>query len=35
MINLETPRKFRAFVNQAHHVEAEMLRPNSRRYDLA
>ena len=35
MINLETPRKFRAFVNQAHQVAAEMLRPNSRRYDLA
>ncbi|QNE22641.1 acyl-CoA dehydrogenase [Kribbella qitaiheensis] len=35
MINLETPRKFRAFVNQAHQVAAEMLRPNSRQYDLA
>jgi acyl-CoA dehydrogenase len=35
MINLETPRKFRAFVNQAHQVAAEMLRPNSRHYDLA
>ena len=35
MINLETPRKFRAFVNQAHQVAAEMLRPNSRSYDLA
>ncbi|NIK58352.1 acyl-CoA dehydrogenase family protein [Kribbella shirazensis] len=35
MINLETPKKFRAFVNQAHQVAAEMLRPNSRRYDLA
>ncbi|WP_406053065.1 acyl-CoA dehydrogenase family protein [Kribbella sp. NBC_00889] len=35
MINLETPRKFRALVNQAHQVAAEMLRPNSRRYDLA
>jgi len=35
MINLETPRRFRAFVNQAHQVAAEMLRPNSRRYDLA
>jgi acyl-CoA dehydrogenase len=35
MINLETPRKFRAFINQAHQVAAEMLRPNSRRYDLA
>ncbi|MEV5967066.1 acyl-CoA dehydrogenase family protein [Kribbella sp. NPDC051952] len=35
MINLETPRKFRAFINQAHQVATEMLRPNSRRYDLA
>ena len=35
MINLETPRKFRTFVNQAHQVAAEMLRPNSRHYDLA
>ena len=35
MINLETPRKFRAFINQAHQVAAEMLRPNSREYDLA
>jgi acyl-CoA dehydrogenase len=35
MINLETPRKFRAFINQAHQVAAEMLRPNSRQYDLA
>jgi acyl-CoA dehydrogenase len=35
MINLETPRKFRAFVHQAHQVAAEILRPNSRSYDLA
>jgi acyl-CoA dehydrogenase len=35
MINLETPRKFRAFINQAHQVAVEMLRPNSRQYDLA
>ncbi|HEY3002968.1 MAG TPA: acyl-CoA dehydrogenase family protein [Kribbellaceae bacterium] len=35
MINLEVPRKFRAFVNQAHQVAAAMLRPNSRAYDLA
>ncbi|MGH3356164.1 MAG: acyl-CoA dehydrogenase family protein [Nocardioidaceae bacterium] len=34
MINLETPKRFRGFVNQAHQVAAEMLRPNSRRYDL-
>jgi acyl-CoA dehydrogenase len=35
MINLEVPKKFRGFVNQAHQVAAEMLRPNSRHYDLA
>jgi acyl-CoA dehydrogenase len=35
MINLEVPKKFRVFVNQAHQVAAEMLRPNSREYDLA
>jgi acyl-CoA dehydrogenase len=35
MLNLEVPKKFRGFVNQAHQVAAEMLRPNSRRYDLA
>ncbi|TWD73027.1 acyl-CoA dehydrogenase [Kribbella amoyensis] len=35
MINLEVPRKFRAFVHQAHQVAAEMLRPNSRHYDQA
>ncbi|MDQ4086378.1 MAG: acyl-CoA dehydrogenase family protein [Actinomycetota bacterium] len=35
MLNLEVPRKFRGIVNQAHQVAAEMLRPNSRRYDLA
>ena len=35
MINLETPRKFRPLVNQAHQVAANLLRPNSRRYDLA
>jgi acyl-CoA dehydrogenase len=35
MINLEVPKKFRGFVNQAHQVAAEMLRPNSRKYDLA
>jgi acyl-CoA dehydrogenase len=35
MINLEVPRKFRTAVNQAHQVAAEMLRPNSRSYDLA
>lgn len=35
MINLEVPRKFRGFVNQAHQVAAEMLRPHSRTYDVA
>ena len=35
MINLEVPKKFRTFVNQAHQVAAEMLRPNSRHYDVA
>ncbi|MDQ4008895.1 MAG: acyl-CoA dehydrogenase family protein [Actinomycetota bacterium] len=35
MLNLEVPRKFRGFVNQAHQVANEMLRSNSRKYDLA
>ncbi|UYM04986.1 acyl-CoA dehydrogenase family protein [Solicola gregarius] len=35
MINLETPRKFKTFVGQAHQVAAEFLRPNSRKYDSA
>ena len=35
MINLETPRKFRPFVKQAHQVAEEFLRANSRKYDLA
>jgi acyl-CoA dehydrogenase len=35
MINLETPARMRAYVNQAHQVAAEFLRPSSRRYDLA
>lgn len=35
MINLETPRKFKPFVKQAHHVAEEFLRANSRKYDLA
>jgi acyl-CoA dehydrogenase len=35
MINLETPRKFRPFVKQAHQVAREFLRANSRKYDLA
>ncbi len=35
MINLETPKKFTAFVQQAHDVANEFLRANSRKYDLA
>lgn len=35
MINLETPRKFRAFVDQANQVADNFLRANSRKYDLA
>lgn len=35
MINLETPKKFRMLVEQAHRVAEEIFRPNSRRYDLA
>jgi acyl-CoA dehydrogenase len=33
MINLETPKKFRPLVGQAHQVAMNLLRPNSRRYD--
>jgi acyl-CoA dehydrogenase len=35
MINLENPKKLTAFVNQAHQVAAEFLRPAARRYDRA
>jgi acyl-CoA dehydrogenase len=35
VINLEPPKKMRAFVNQAHQVAAEFVRPISRKYDLA
>ncbi|MGB1580614.1 MAG: acyl-CoA dehydrogenase family protein [Nevskiales bacterium] len=35
MINLETPKKFKVLVNQAQQVANEVLRPNSRKYDLA
>ena len=35
MINLETPRKFEPLITQAHQVAAEILRPISRKYDLA
>ncbi|HLI59364.1 MAG TPA: acyl-CoA dehydrogenase [Solirubrobacteraceae bacterium] len=35
MINLEIPRKFDQLIAQAHQAAAEVLRPNSRRYDTA
>jgi acyl-CoA dehydrogenase len=35
VINLETPQKFRPLVAQAHQVAMNLLRPNSRKYDLA
>jgi acyl-CoA dehydrogenase len=35
MINLEAPKKFRPLVGQAHQVAMNLLRPNSRKYDLA
>jgi len=35
MINLETPKKFRVLVDQAHQVAREIFRPNSRKYDRA
>ena len=34
-INLDDPRKFRALAGQAHQVAMNMLRPISRKYDLA
>ncbi|HEU5044320.1 MAG TPA: acyl-CoA dehydrogenase family protein, partial [Nocardioidaceae bacterium] len=34
MLNLEAPKKFRPLVGQAHQVAMNLLRPNSRRYDL-
>jgi acyl-CoA dehydrogenase len=34
-INLETPKKFRGFIDQANQVANEFLRANSRKYDLA
>src|SRR3954464_482832 len=33
MINLETPKKHRVLVGQAHQVAMNLLRPNSRKYD--
>ena len=35
MINLETPKKHRVLVDQAHQVAMNMLRPISRKYDIA
>jgi acyl-CoA dehydrogenase len=35
MINLETPKKIRPLVEQAHQVAMNMLRPISRKYDVA
>jgi acyl-CoA dehydrogenase len=35
MINLETPKKHKALVGQAHQVAMNLLRPNSRKYDKA
>ncbi|MFE3291662.1 acyl-CoA dehydrogenase family protein [Rhodococcus sp. NPDC059234] len=35
MINLELPKKLKASANQAHQVAAQILRPASRKYDLA
>ncbi|WP_141013268.1 acyl-CoA dehydrogenase family protein [Nocardioides sambongensis] len=35
MINLETPKKHRVLVDQAHQVAMNMLRPISRKYDAA
>jgi len=35
VINLEIPRKFDQLIAQAHQAAAEVLRPNSRRYDTA
>src|SRR3989338_1914927 len=34
-MNLETPKKFRGLVNQAHQVAAHYFRPISRKYDKA
>jgi acyl-CoA dehydrogenase len=34
MLNLETPKKFKPLVGQAHQVALNLLRPNSRHYDL-
>ncbi len=34
-ISLEVPKKFKGLIGQANQVAAEILRPNSRKYDLA
>ncbi len=34
-INLETPKKFKPLVDQAHQVATEVFRPISRKYDAA
>ncbi len=34
MINPEAPKKFRPLIGQAHQVAMNLLRPNSRKYDL-
>ena len=33
MINLETPKKHKPLIGQAHQVAMNLLRPNSRKYD--
>ena len=35
MIQLETPKKYRTLIEQAHQMAANVLRPNSRKYDHA
>jgi acyl-CoA dehydrogenase len=35
MISLETPKRFKPLVTQAHQVAADVFRPISRKYDLA
>jgi acyl-CoA dehydrogenase len=35
VINLEIPRRFEMLIAQAHQAAAEVLRPNSRKYDTA
>lgn len=35
MISLDTPKKFRGFIAQAHHVADNFLRSNARKYDRA